>query len=264
MKSDTNITSRKALSPTTAYEKTPAQQNSKAKQTASPTRNHGILRQNIQEALISDIFVGKIKAGQQLFTQELAIRFGVSHTPIREALIALAAIGLIDLVPNRTAVVRGVTPREVREVLQVRRALECEAVRLTCGRIPSRTLENLSQKFKKLLEAKQTRPARLAERARALDTQLHDLISDSCGNRLLSSELNRLKILFRAFRDASWSEYEARNDYHRIKTEAEEHREIVESLLAGNRSAAAKAMSRHLRNGFLNWTRVLPEPPTDG
>ena len=70
---------------------------------------------------MADVVHGRLRAGDHLVTQELAQRFGVSHTPIREALIALAGVGVIDLLPNRGAVVRRVSPKEVREVCQVRR-----------------------------------------------------------------------------------------------------------------------------------------------
>src|SRR5215813_7049819 len=95
---------------------------------------HGLRRQAIVQSLLADVFHGRLRAGEHLVTQELAERFGVSHTPIREALISLAGIGILDLLPNRGAVVRRVTPNEVREVCQVRRVLECEATRSACGR----------------------------------------------------------------------------------------------------------------------------------
>src|SRR5258708_39094226 len=101
----------------------------------TPKTDHGKLRQKIVESLLSDVFRGELNAGRHLVTQELADRFNVSHTPIREALIALAGIGIIDLVPNRGAVGRKITARAVREGMRVRRALECEAGRLACGRI---------------------------------------------------------------------------------------------------------------------------------
>ena len=56
----------------------------------------------------------------------LAKRYQVSPTPIREALVALEANGILDLVPNCGAIVRKVTAADVREICQVRRALECE------------------------------------------------------------------------------------------------------------------------------------------
>src|SRR5712671_5871160 len=150
--------------------------------------NHGRRRQTIVQSLLTDIFQGRVRTGQRLVTQELAERFGVSHTPIREALIALAGVGIIDLVPNRGAVVRQVTAKEVREVMQVRRALECEAVRLACGRIDRNDLSTLAAELKRLAGARPA-SAKFIEQARNLDSRLHDLIADSCGNRFLANEL---------------------------------------------------------------------------
>src|SRR5437016_13601477 len=118
-----------------------------------PKSDHGLRRQRIVQSILTDVFRGGLSAGRHLVTQELAERFDVSHTPIREALIALAGIGIIDLVPNRGAVVRRVTTREVREVMQVRRALECEAVRLACGRIDLEELHRLAVELRRLAEA---------------------------------------------------------------------------------------------------------------
>ena len=94
---------------------------------------HGLRRQTIVQSILAHVFQGRLRAGQHLVTQEMAERFGVSHTPIREALISLAGVGIIDLLPNRGAVVRRVTAQDVREICQVRRALECEATRRACG-----------------------------------------------------------------------------------------------------------------------------------
>jgi DNA-binding GntR family transcriptional regulator len=221
--------------------------------------DHGLRRQTIVESLLRDVFQGELRAGQHLVTQELAARFGVSHTPIREALIALSGIGIIDLLPNRGAVVRRVTPREVREICQVRRALECEAVRSACGRISPAELEALSAELGKLIALKAPLRPRFVEEARGIDSRLHDLISGSCGNAFLAKELGRLKILFRGFRDVAWEHDGARNDFRRIAEESHEHRAIVEALLAGDRRAASKLMSQHILTGGKYWSRALPD-----
>jgi DNA-binding GntR family transcriptional regulator len=188
----------------------------------------------------------------------LAERFGVSHTPIREALITLAGIGIVDLLPNRGAVVRRVTSREVREVCQVRRALECEAARSACGRIELAELHALAAELRRLMATNGRSKARFIEQARAVDSRLHDLVADSCGNAFLAQEIGRLKILFRAFRDVAWEHDEARNDFHRLAEEAREHLAIVEALLAGDPKEAARAMARHIRSGLRYWSRALP------
>src|SRR3954451_10838145 len=71
--------------------------------------DHGLRRRVIVQSLLVEVFQGRLRAGQHLVTQELADRFGVSPTPIREALIALEGIGIVDLLPNRGAVIRRVT-----------------------------------------------------------------------------------------------------------------------------------------------------------
>jgi DNA-binding GntR family transcriptional regulator len=91
-----------------------------------------------------------------------------------------------------------------------------------------------------------------------VDSRLHDLIAESCGNAFLAKELARLKTLFRAFRDTAWERDEARNDYHRLAEEAREHLAIVEALLGGDAKEAARAMSMHIRSGVKYWSRALP------
>jgi len=224
----------------------------------SLTCRRGLRRPAIVQALLADMIQGRLRAGTHLVTQELADRFGVSHTPIREALISLAGIGVIDLLPNRGAVVRKVTPEEVREVGQVRRALECEAVRAACGRIDPAELQNLAAELRRLLPAVSPPGPDCVQQARSLDNRLHDLIAGSCGNTFLVKELDRLKLLFRAFRDAAWEYVGARHDYHRLAEEAREHQAIVDGLLARDRKAAARAMARHIRSGVRYWSRAVP------
>jgi DNA-binding GntR family transcriptional regulator len=223
--------------------------------------DHGLRRKAIVASLLTDVFHGRLRAGQHLVTRQLADRFGVSHTPIREALIALEGIGIIDILPNRGAVVRRVGPREVREVCQVRRALECEAVRLACGRIAASDLVELTAGFRLQMDLTAEQRAGFVAQARALDNRLHDRIAGSCGNVFLANELSRLKILFRAFRDVAWEHDGARNGYGRVIEEPHEHLAIVEALVAGDRRAAARAMSRHINAGARYWSLVLREPP---
>jgi DNA-binding GntR family transcriptional regulator len=213
------------------------------------------------ESLLKEIVNGQIRSGEHLVTQTLARRFGVSHTPVREALVMLAGMGLLDVTPNRGAIVRRVTAREVREICQVRRALECEAVRLACGRIDANLLERLGSDLRRLTKVKSTDRHRFIAAACAVDSRLHDLIAGRCGNTFLAHELGRLKDLFRAFRDAAWDHSESRNDFHRLAAEASEHLAIVEALLAGNRPGAVRAMASHIASGMTYWCRALPELP---
>jgi DNA-binding GntR family transcriptional regulator len=227
--------------------------------------NHGQRRRTIVESLLADVFHGRIQAGQRLVTQELADRFGVSHTPIREALITLAGIGIIDLQPNRGAIVRPMSARDVREVCHVRKALECEATRSACGRIDRAVLVALADELHQLTSpvSRTAATATFIIQARDVDSRLHDLIATSCGNTFLANELNRLKILFRTFRDVSWEHASEHHDFYRLAEEANEHLAIVAALLAGNRRESSRAMSRHIRSGIVHWSKALT-PPSNG
>lgn len=232
--------------------------------------DHGRRREALAESLIREIATGAIRPGEHLVTQTLARRFGVSHTPVREALIMLAGMGLVVSQPNRGAVVRRITPREIRQIRQVRVALERAAVRLARGRISDGRLEWFRDEFQALSrldcnDRSQT-AAEIVAHARALDTELHDLIAASSGNAFLINELARMNILFRAFRDAAWSQSPDRRAFRRIASEASEHLAIVEALLAGDRRAAARAMTQHIVSGMTHWGRLTPEgasPPID-
>ncbi|WP_315851940.1 GntR family transcriptional regulator [Tautonia rosea] len=231
----------------------------------SPTRpaaitcDHGLRRQTIVETLLEDVIRGRVAPGQHLVTQTLAHRFGVSHTPVREALIALSGMGVLDVLPNRGAIVRRFTETEVREICQVRRALECEAVRSACGRIDPDELTRLRKELEAMVGVRSADRPRFVLRARELDSRLHDLIAGSCGNAFLAQELERLTLLFRAFRDAGWARDQSRNDYRRLELEAHEHLAIVDALLIGNRIGAVRAMSQHIRSGVRYWSRALPQ-----
>jgi hypothetical protein len=119
-------------------------------------------------------------------------------------------------------------------------------------------LEDLASELRRLEDRPNRADPKYIERARALDSKLHDTIAASCNNEFLRQELRRLKILFRAFRDVSWAYARSRNDFRRLAGEAGEHLAIVEALLAGDAKAAARAMSQHIRAGVKYWTRALP------
>ncbi len=215
---------------------------------------HGEKREFVVNAILEGIVAGKYRAGDRLVTQEIAATLKVSLTPVREALAELAGVGIVDLLPNRGATIHSFSTREIQEVSRVRRALECEAIRGAVGRIPPSQLKELLKQFNTLSQSP-VRTQRQIRLARELDTQLHDLIRDYCGNGFLRSELLRLSRLFRSFRDAAWADAQSRDDCERLAEEAKEHAEIAQALIKRDRLAATKAMSRHIARTSLYWSR---------
>ena len=225
--------------------------------------DHGLRREALAATILAEIFNGTLVAGQRLVAQDLAERHGVSQTPIREALIALAAVGMIDLLPNRGAIVRRVGEREVREVCQVRRILECEAVRTACGIMTAESLDEIGDAIRQIRSRCDAANEDLVRIALVVDSRLHDAIAAACGNELLAREIGRLKLLFRAFRDGSWERVATQNDYSRLAIEADEHMRILDALKANDAVGAADAMAQHIQSGERYWIGVTFDHTTE-
>ncbi len=230
----------------------------KSKPRSQPTKApRGGARSEIAEIVLQDILHGRLVPGQRLVTETLAQRFQVSHTPIREAISTLAGMGVVLCVANRGAVVRKLTTREVREICQFRRVLECEAVKRCIGRIEPRTLHRLRGIFDRLAIGAHPPTARDLRIAKEADTQLHQVIRDGASNRFLASELDRLMTLITVIRDVAWDRLVAEGTLDRVTDESKQHRDIVDAILAEDPKKASLAMSRHLRSGMKSIVRAI-------
>jgi DNA-binding GntR family transcriptional regulator len=96
-------------------------------------------------AIQTRVLSGDVPVGTRLRQEALAEEFGVSRTPVREALRKLQSTGLVELLPNRGAVVRGPSAREIREAYEVRAELEGLAAELAAGRISDADLLRLRE-----------------------------------------------------------------------------------------------------------------------
>ena len=97
--------------------------------------SRGALRHDVVKHLLMAIFQGEMPAGTRLVAKRLAESLGISATPIREALVELAAMGVVQLSHNRGAQVNPFGRQQLHDYFHVRRILEMEAARSACGRI---------------------------------------------------------------------------------------------------------------------------------
>ena len=216
------------------------------------TRKEG-LRDNVARHLLIAIFSGKIKSGDRLVAQTLAKQLGVSATPIREALVELASIGLVDNLPNRGAVCMPFGVRDLREIYQLRRILEVEATRLACGRLPVERLRDLRLGLAKLAERK---VSDWSDQAMELDEQLHGIIANHCDNARLQHEIDRYRELMQAIRVVVGNK-------QRVQLRAvEQHIEIIDALIEGAAQKAGQAMANHIDSTSAGVERILF--PQDG
>jgi DNA-binding GntR family transcriptional regulator len=200
--------------------------------------SRGALRHELAKRLLIEIFQGKMPEGTRLIAMNLAARFGVSSTPVREALFELEDSEVVEVIHNRGAVVKRFGREELREIFHMRRLIEGEAVRLACPRLEKEILEDLRRRLKDL--AKRRHDAQWLEAEMALDRELHATIAASCGSSRLAKEFERYNMLVEALRSVVGGERQALRDAFAT------HLEIVEALLARDSDAAAAAMTRHV------------------
>ena len=189
------------------------------------------------DSLLAAIFRGQLREGQWLNTQKLAAQLGVSGTPVREALVELATIGLVEMQHNLGTVTRRFGPLELEEIYHLRAVLEAEAARCACGRILPADLEPLKAEMTALLRA---RGSAWSERAIAADRALHALVARHCGSRRLTEEISRYNTLVQSLREV------VGNRSHAQEKGLREHLEIVKALLQKQPARAAQAMRKHV------------------
>ncbi|QDT44081.1 putative HTH-type transcriptional regulator YdfH [Gimesia alba] len=201
--------------------------------------NVGSLRFDIFSQILLSIFTGEYQAGTRLKVQHLAKQYGVSSTPVREAIVELTGIGVVELIPNRGAVVAPFGIPEIREIYHVRRILEVEAVRCACDCIDLHEIEQLLKDTKALQQA--SRDENWGVRCSDLDKRTHIAIANAAGNTRLKAELDRYDRLMHIIRVLV-------NDWEPFLDQIHsEHIDVLEAIIRRDKDAAGEAMSRHLK-----------------
>jgi DNA-binding GntR family transcriptional regulator len=207
-------------------------------------------------AIQARVLSGELPSGSRLRQESLATEFGVSRTPVREALRKLQAGGLVHVEPNRGAVVRGPTPREVRDAYEVRAELEGLAAELATTRIRDDDLTRLHEaqglfrrSMRTLLAWKRSRRAeeRPPEEAHAEWISGNDLfhlaILEAAENDRLQAMLADLHMSFP--RDLTWI---VLGESSRLLEEnVAQHAAILEAIEERNPAEARRLMEEHVR-----------------
>ena len=198
------------------------------------------LRDVVFNTLRQAILRGEFKPGERLMEIQLANKLGVSRTPIREAIRKLELEGLVIMIPRKGAEVADITEKSLRDVLEVRKALEELAVQLACEKITQEELEELEkagENFKKVLK----RSKDITEVAEA-DVRFHDVIYMATDNQKLIHLLNKLREQMYRYR----VEYLKREEAH--PQLIAEHAAIIEHISKGEKKAATDIMCKHIDN----------------
>lgn len=197
------------------------------------------LRDVVFRTLRKAILTGELKPGERLMEIHLANRLGVSRTPIREAIRKLELEGLVTMIPRRGAEVAQITEKSLKDVLEVRRALDALCAELACERITEEEKEQLKEACAGFERATKTRDATVIARA---DVALHDIIVAATGNQRLVQLVNNLAEQMYRYR------FEYIKDESQHERLIEEHRIIYESIVKKDSEAAAAAAKVHIDN----------------
>lgn len=201
------------------------------------------LREQLFQALKEAILANKYRPGEELQIDKLAAEFGVSTTPVREALVRLEGIGLVRLIPNRGAQVTPITPADVRHIWEVRRLLEPYAACTAAERCSPEELDALEEKLQRVL----ARPEEFDLYTES-DLELHELLVKHLTNGVLMEILDRVKLS--SLRMRYFSEENIPTLRREVIQEAtREHLDIVAALRAHDAAQAENAVYKHLVGG---------------
>lgn len=204
---------------------------------AGPRASVDELTERIQDRILA----GSLAGGSWLRQERLASEFGVSRTPIREALRALAGRGLVELHDRRGAIVCMPTARDVREAYAVRAELEGYAAELAALWARASDLERLAEAaglFERLVTAAPRRPG-----WQKANDRFHIAILDAAGNARLKATIEALHTSFP--RNLTWSALSGETGL--LSENVEQHREIRRAIEDRDPAGARARMTAHVR-----------------
>ncbi len=206
------------------------------------------LEEQVYSRLEEEILCGLHKKGESLTEISLSERLGVSRTPVRSALHRLADDGLVEIIPNKGAVVIGITINDLIDTYRIRMRLEGLASSMAAGK--------LTEEDKKALEesvelAEFYMKKQDAEHLKELDTDFHSTIFRASGNRMLYRILSELHRNIRTYRKLSLTVP------GRLEKTMNEHREILNALIEGDAEKADMLTSLHIERAMKNMIAAM-------
>lgn len=192
---------------------------------------------HLSKILEEEIASGMLQPGTRLEEVALADRFGVSRTPIREALRLLSASGLIELRPRRGAVVASLSTDRIIEMFEVMAEMEATSARLAATRMTQKEREALQEQH---LICGKVGATGDGDDYYVQNARFHDQIYKGAHNLFLYDEVRRLRRRLQPYRRLQL------RLQGRIEASFDEHTDITEAIVARNAQAATEAMRRHV------------------
>lgn len=211
------------------------------------TRNR---KDEVQEILTANILSGALPPGHPLIERVLAERFKLSRTPIREILRRLESDRLVDVHPNQGVFVRTLTPKDMKDLFQLRITIEPVAAGLAALHRPTEALRNIRARFEDAAARSEDDPNELV----ALGEALHDAIAEWTDNDLLVNVYALLRKQTRFVRQMAKERLD-------LETRSfAEHLAILDSIERRDADGARERMLEHLKRtdtDMVEWFQAL-------
>ena len=211
-------------------------------------KNAKSLEESVYNRLEDEIISGELKVGETLVETALAERLGVSRTPLRAAMHRLSEEGLIEAIPNRGAIVLGVSAEDLVNIYMIRMRLEGLCAASAARGASDKDIERLTEsvELSEFYLAK-----RDTEHLKELDTEFHNIIYSASGNRHLTRILTELHRNIRSYRKLSIGVPS------RLELSVKEHRAILSAIAAKDVELAEKLTEQHIRAALDNLLTVV-------
>ena len=203
--------------------------------------NNRPLYEDVADRLREQIFRKQLAPGSRLDEQSLAEQFGISRTPMREAIKVLASEGLVTIKMRRGAHVTEVNRGDLEQIYTVLSLLEGQAAKQTATKASEDQLNLLDHLHHRLEKAAADRDI---EQFFEINSKFHELIQEIAGNRWMNGVIADLRKVLKLHRRDSLT------STGRIQNSLLEHREILKAILRRDELAAETAMRKHWARGL--------------
>ena len=198
------------------------------------------LAEQVVETLQQSIVSGHLRPNERLVEWKIAEMLGVSRTPVREALKLLEITGYAKTLPNGGVVVSDDSAGHIKNLYEIREALETMAIKLACQRATEDQVKSVEECYNRMVEAINSRDV---EKYLELHFDFHVGLCAGCGNERLLSLIRWFRYqyfdrkLARVFHSRDWGVF--------IK----DHKTVLEALVERNPRRAERAVHRDFKNG---------------
>lgn len=203
-----------------------------------------LIFEKVRDDILNDVYT----LGDKLVESKLADELGVSRTPVREALKQLELDGLVESIPNRGVIVKGLSDQDIYDIYSVRISIESIAAELAVERMTPEDLKELTD-ICDLMEffTMKNDSAKIFE----LNTQFHEKIYSCTKSRYLEHILKDFQIFIKSTR------LESLKTKGRLEIALSEHKAILEAFKSHDKEAAKEAISKHIVSAQKNVDELL-------